>query len=129
MIKLRRILVIHDLRKQGLSISVIVRETGLAVDADEAGAGANDPDAGVRSAVARPRYLWPQISRDASCCNVSACSLARIYAGIRPKRLHVYGITKKSRWLGDRGIAWIRMVARDGIEPPTRGFSVLCSTD
>tara|TARA_R110002126_G_scaffold17798_2_gene68847 strand:+ start:19877 stop:19987 length:111 start_codon:yes stop_codon:yes gene_type:complete len=21
------------------------------------------------------------------------------------------------------------MVARDGIEPPTRGFSVLCSTD
>jgi hypothetical protein len=23
----------------------------------------------------------------------------------------------------------VRMVGRDGIEPPTRGFSVLCSTD
>jgi hypothetical protein len=25
--------------------------------------------------------------------------------------------------------AWLLMVARDGIEPPTQGFSVLCSTD
>ena len=24
---------------------------------------------------------------------------------------------------------YLKMVARDGIEPPTRGFSVLCSTD
>ena len=38
---------------------------------------------------------------------------------------------------GDEGFAdpglttwlWRHMVARDGIEPPTRGFSVLCSTD
>ena len=37
--------------------------------------------------------------------------------------------TKNKRLAGNRGKALIYMVARDGIEPSTRGFSVRCSTN
>ena len=38
--------------------------------------------------------------------------------------------SRLSPWQGDTlPLSYTRMVPQDGIEPPTRGFSVLCSTD
>jgi hypothetical protein len=52
-----------------------------------------------------------------------------------PAGLAALWMTEKGWWLGIKLMARLRwglkeeMVAGDGIEPPTQGFSVLCSTN